>query len=444
MLTRLRLRNFRCYRDSDEIPLRPLTIIVGANNSGKSTILNALLLLKQTLQDQDTAEPLVTSGPAVDLGGYFDILRGGLRAKHPRVGIEVGMRPVGTRTSLLTRGMLRAGHRSREASFEVTFSFARREGRVQVSSFEQRRGDRVVLSWKKSEGLRFDAPLPKVLVGQIRTQFSHFFPMVYPSRRASSSRAGRTIRSLWSKTFDNHWDWSATFADVHHVEPIRPEIPRFGMLGRVATAEAGAGGEDLIRALRDPSPVGDMHSDLLTLVDLWMSKRFGMLSRLRLKYLDKRRTVLELLANEPTGYRNINLANMGKGIAQVLPIVSEVQKGERGDVVLVEQPEVHLHPDAQANLGDLFVDAVRSMRTRQVIVETHSEHLLLRVRRLVAQRRLPPEMVSVLFVERRGSESRVRRLDLDSKGQFSDWPKGFFEQGYVESLRLAEAIDSHG
>jgi predicted ATPase len=130
---------------------------------------------------------------------------------------------------------------------------------------------------------------------------------------------------------------------------------------------------------------------------------------------------------------------MGEGISQLLPVIAGVILTAPGETLLVEQPELHLHPAAQANLGDLFVESVSDLSGPQFIVETHSEHLLLRVRRRIAEDKLDPRFVSVLYVDKRGSTSKVRPLELNPKGHFVEWPAGFFEEGYNEALGLARA-----
>ena len=110
---------------------------------------------------------------------------------------------------------------------------------------------------------------------------------------------------------------------------------------------------------------------------------------------------------------------------------------------MVEQPEIHLHPSLQAELADLFIDIMKTGR-RQILVETHSEHLLLRIRRRIAEGTLKPDQVAILFVEKHGGESKVRRLDLNSRGHFSDWPKGFFDEAYQEAMALAAGASKKG
>ncbi|HEV2166526.1 MAG TPA: DUF3696 domain-containing protein, partial [Thermoplasmata archaeon] len=142
--------------------------------------------------------------------------------------------------------------------------------------------------------------------------------------------------------------------------------------------------------------------------------------------------------DERSGFRGINIASMGEGVSQLIPILSAVLGSRDGSCVLVEQPELHLHPDLQARIADLFVDQVVNNR-KQIILETHSEHLLLRVRRRVAEGTLDPSQVAILYVDRPGRESRVRSLPIDSDGHIGQWPEGFFEEGIEEAYRIASA-----
>jgi predicted ATPase len=164
-----------------------------------------------------------------------------------------------------------------------------------------------------------------------------------------------------------------------------------------------------------------------------------MLQRIHLDRLDRAKTVVSLRGDERGGPKGINLASMGKGFSQVLPILTGVLGGNFDDCVLIEQPELHLHPRLQAELGDLFVDQLMHGWIHQFIIETHSEHLLLRIRRRVAEREIPAEMVGVLVVEREGSKTNVTPLSMKPDGYFDNWPKGFFEEGVKEAYALASA-----
>jgi len=129
--------------------------------------------------------------------------------------------------------------------------------------------------------------------------------------------------------------------------------------------------------------------------------------------------------------RPVSIEESGYGFSQMLPIILESVRGD-SKIVLIEEPELHIHPRLQAELGSLFADSVKE-RGHQFIIESHSEHLVLRLQRLIRNGVLKPEDVSVLYVERAPNGSKVQLLRLDDRGEFLDeWPGGFFEDGFNE------------
>ncbi|NDV18271.1 AAA family ATPase [Pseudodesulfovibrio sp. JC047] len=128
------------------------------------------------------------------------------------------------------------------------------------------------------------------------------------------------------------------------------------------------------------------------------------------------------------------LSDVGFGISQLLPFVVQ-SLAANNQVITIEQPEVHIHPRLQADLGDLLVEAISSRRDNQFIIETHSEHLVLRIQKLIRNKQLTPNQVSVLAVHRGKEGSEVRKLRLDEQGDFIDeWPGGFFPERLNELL----------
>ncbi|MYF55891.1 AAA family ATPase [Candidatus Poribacteria bacterium] len=122
---------------------------------------------------------------------------------------------------------------------------------------------------------------------------------------------------------------------------------------------------------------------------------------------------------------NVALPDVSFGISQLLPFIVQSLVSE-GRIISIEQPEVHVHPRLQADLGDLLVERIKKQHWNQFIIETHSEHLILRLQRRIYEKQIEPEDVSVIYVSRGPEGAKAERLRLDEDGDFIDeWPNGF-------------------
>jgi predicted ATPase len=435
VFTQIHLEHFKAYRNSGRVPLRPLTLLLGANNSGKSSLLHAILLLAQTLEDTTSRQPLVTSGAFVDLGGYYDIVWGGPGASEP-FSIALSVTPSSIEQEFFL--FETSDDQASPTDLRVSFSFDPQRNAIVVSSSSLSGDSETFVSARRSGSGYFSPHIPADGRSRLTTHFRHFLPTYIPSRDMDFRKERKLLEFMY-RADQTTAAWTQMFSGVGHVAPLRQPVPRFGILGKSPTSELGPGGENLLRALRSYDDDGDGREHrLVSEVSQWISSAFGMLEDLRIVDVDEAGTVLALLGDERNGFRNINVANMGEGISQLLPIIARVLTTPSGGALLVEQPELHLHPAAQADLADLFIAGAQS-GNRQYIVETHSEHLLLRLRRRIADSTIAPADVAVLYVERGAKSSSVRSLDLNSSGEFEDWPKGFFDERYREALAIMEA-----
>jgi len=170
----------------------------------------------------------------------------------------------------------------------------------------------------------------------------------------------------------------------------------------------------------------------------------GLIDAFRVQALGPHRKEYEVLVQTRKGLPEVKLTDVGFGVSQVLPVIVECFYVPENSIVIFEQPEIHLHPRVQAELADLFVDAVRARennapRNVQFIIESHSEHFLRRLQRRIAEEQLSRDEAALYFVDTGPSGAQIRELDVDDYGNIRNWPDGFFGDEMEDLLARNEA-----
>jgi predicted ATPase len=127
----------------------------------------------------------------------------------------------------------------------------------------------------------------------------------------------------------------------------------------------------------------------------------------------------------------VDLPDVGFGVSQVLPVLVECFYAAPASIIIMEQPEIHLHPSAQAALADVMIDVINSRETGkdrniQLVIETHSEHFLRRLQRRIAEERVARDSVAAYFAKADRMPARLEPLDIDEYGNILNWPEHFF------------------
>lgn len=132
------------------------------------------------------------------------------------------------------------------------------------------------------------------------------------------------------------------------------------------------------------------------------------------------------------------LPDVGFGVSQVLPVLVLLAYVPKGSVVILEQPELYLHPSVQSGLADIILETAR-VRRAQIIVESHSEHLLMRIQRRIAEEEYAKDNVALYFCSNTDGHSRMERLQLDKYGRITNWPREFFGDRMAETGTMVDA-----
>jgi AAA ATPase domain/Protein of unknown function (DUF3696) len=227
-------------------------------------------------------------------------------------------------------------------------------------------------------------------------------------------------------------------------------IARLGLKGEYTVPELERFGSTEIETMLPPDPgepfflpvFNEQHEErdrllvrtsLNDAVDKWMTY-LGLASAVQVHETGKAGIELGIVDDQTGDERD--LTNVGVGVSQLLPVVVMCLQAQRGDVVLMEQPELHLHPAPQQALGDFLL--AMSVSGRQLIVETHSEYLINRLRLRIAKDdgEFVSSLIKIIYAERREGQTHFRSIRPNAYGSFDDWPDNFFDQAPKETEEI--------
>ncbi len=413
-ITALTVRGYKSIAKEQRIELRPLTILAGANSSGKSSMLQPLLLLKQTLEVEYQPEALLLDGPNVKFTRAEQLLSSiGRRRASFEVGLEI------------------------DGRYVVQPTYRRSRSGFDVVSMSVREDD-----WSAS----FTSHMSSDQIRQVMLPHLNALPL--GMRRLAESDAG-----LWAvlpqrsflppglvePTVDDgpSFLFQDTLQSVEFVQAcIREVIHVPAWRGSPQRNYPTTGATQLFRGTFD-----NYVASVIAQLQLDRQRRWeqladdlttlGLTSRVEARRVDETR--IELLvdrlppASVGADRDLVNLADVGFGVSQSLPVVVALLVARAGQLVYVEEPEIHLHPKAQVALAGVAVQAAR--RGVRVVFETHSSLLLRGLQTAVARRRISPDQVALHWFSRSSSTgaTSVATAELASDGSFGDWPTDFDE-----------------
>ena len=169
----------------------------------------------------------------------------------------------------------------------------------------------------------------------------------------------------------------------------------------------------------------------------WL-KTLGVIHDFKLKQIADNRKDYEVRITTHPDAPEVLITDVGFGVSQVLPVIVLCFYAPEGSTIILEQPEIHLHPSIQAGLADVFIDAIKT-RGVQIILESHSEHLLTRLQRRIAEEQIDSDNVKLYFAENLNGISNLSALDLDVFGNIRNWPVNFFGDSMKDLTAMTNA-----
>jgi len=447
MLTRLRVTKFKSWADTGDLRLAPLTGLFGTNSSGKTSILQMLLLLKQTAESQDPKRVLHFGDERsyVDLGTYFDVisnhdttgvLRFSLSWRLPKA-LQIPDPERQSRTLL----------RVEEPSFTATVHDE--DGQPVVERFHYTCGPHrfgmqpVTRNGGESKG-RYELIHDDYPLRRVRGRPSPLPPPVklygFPNEAVGRYQNTGFLPTL-ALSFEE------LFARTAYLGPLREYPKRSYVWGGERPVDVGRRGELAIPALLAAEAEGlksgrgrgkgRRYAPIQKRIAEWL-KKWEMIHSLALRPIAENRRDYELRVKKSRSSAEVLITDVGFGVSQLLPVLVLCYYVPKGSIILLEQPEIHLHPSAQADLADVLIDVVNE-RGVQIILESHSEHLLRRIQRRIAEGVLDSDMTAMYFCRMDNGASKADTLDLDLFGNITNWPDGFFGDEVGEVAAMVQA-----
>lgn len=386
MLTEISIRNFKCIADTS-LRLAPVTLLAGLNGAGKSSLIQSLLTLRQSHRSGSLLQGyLQTSGEFVDLGTPGDVLYEGAEADQ----IEIVLRD------------------DANPDLSAHFMFTVDDGGTvaRATNLAEHHNALNVASQLYTAGLVLSGPPSR----EERALFHYI-----NAERLGPRKYGPML-SLRTSGFD------------------------LGSKGEFALHALYQHRDDAFSRSDDPRILNSASSKLGDQVEAWLAEVSPGV-RLDLSAVEQADLMVGTYSFAEPGElrsREFRATNVGFGLSYVLPVIVALLSCEMGGVVLLENPEAHIHPAGQTRLGELCAFAAAA--GVQLIVETHSDHFMDGIRIAVRNGILPAHDCAFHYFQRQGTRSDVTSPEMDRSGKLSAWPAGFFDQHRRNTAKLVKPV----
>ncbi len=448
MITQLRIENFKSWRDTGEMRLAPITAIFGANSSGKTALLQWLLMLKQTVESADRKRVLYTSTTNderayVDLGTFSDIVWGHQLPAELKFFIQ--WKPINKFVVFAPNtspGALLEPVEMLEFSAEIVET----SEIMNIAEFKYTFYHNNILN---SIGMQCESKDKYILIDEnydllpIRSGAN---PLPSPVKCYGFPDQAKTAYQNASVLSDLELAFQNLSENIYYLGPLREYPHRSYVWAGDQPQDVGRRGERSIPALLATRKwnlyLADRRNEKVQTIEAriaeWLQE-LGLIEAFTVEPIAPGRNEYEVRVKRSADSSEVLITDVGFGVSQVLPVLILCYYVPEGSTIILEQPEIHLHPAVQAGLADVFIDAIKT-RHIQLIIESHSEHLLHRLQRRIAEEELTADQTALYFTKFEDGESRLEPLNLDEYGNITNWPKDFFgdEMGDLVALTKAE------
>ncbi|MBF0610610.1 MAG: DUF3696 domain-containing protein [Magnetococcales bacterium] len=453
MLRKLRIQNFKGWKDTGNITMAPITLFFGANSSGKSSIGQFLMMLKQTVESSDRRAVLFPGdhNTAVQLGSYQDMVFG--RNIENIISFEYQWDCEITIDEIYSDMKDDNVYVDSTLWFKSVIFFETMKQKLIVSNFTY-----VLLNeYYEDQSIKMVCRINNKHESECRIIWDDLY-----DDDTETWHPGSPIRFYGFPNLKNNSDKltdlnncnELLFKSIYYLGPLRTKPFRlYSWIGNEPDS-VGYSGENTIPALLSAKD-RTIEINIPGLTEASEAKPFaeviansllamGLIHGFKVERISEQRYEYEVKIQIHGSDSWVDLPDVGFGISQVLPVLVQCYYAPPGSIIIMEQPEIHLHPSAQSALADVLIDVIYSRengedRNIQLIIESHSEHFLRRLQRRIAEDVIPREKVSAYFAKVVDSASTLTPLKIDQYGSIRNWPENFFGDEMGDITSQAEA-----
>lgn len=435
-ITAITVKGYKSIYTESKIDISSLTVLAGTNSSGKSSIMQPLLLMKQTLEASYDPGPILINGANLKFTSaeqLFSLVKPKEKTDQFSIAIEINDREVVTCTFGKKPGksidLNSMRYENRERGFTLFPDMTYKE---LIETFPSSRRDSYIKALETT--LEKDNDNEDTPVRVVRDRC--FFEVAISSELGHSKIIQPPIGTR-AVVFGQH------IRNIIHIPGLRGNPERTYKTAAVYSSFPGTFEDYAASMIEHWKSVDEEKLRLLTAA----LQKLDLTSKIESKQINDTQvelTVGRLPCNSQSSVKEsdmVSIADVGFGVSQVLPVLVSLLVARSGQLVYIEQPEIHLHPRAQVALADIFADAID--RGVRVVVETHSELFLLGIQSLVAEEKLSPDKVKLhWFTQQEDGSTKISTAELDETGAFGDWPEDFGEISLAAQNRYLTAAEA--
>ncbi len=411
MITEIRLKNFKIFKEETIFPTNRLTLLTGVNGAGKSSMLQPLLLMRQSIEHDERTTQIIFNGSCVELGSFMDVKNSDTPREEPIVfGFEV-----------------------KKGDWEKGIEYILREGSIDgdigmiedIKTSEERitRSKKAINYFNYQENKEVFIFLHNLVpIDDFLHHYGTPYEFPYNFFATETRYYGDAKNALGVTTL--HYIAADRIGPKPYYEKITlGKFPNVGAKGE-QTANVLYRKEE--HSVNEKLYLGEDAQTLIQQTEEWLSAILGG-AKVELKGKEREHAVLSLLLNTDSSSNRYRPSNVGFGYTYILPIIVSGLIAKEGEILIVENPEAHLHPKAQSKLTQ-FLAKVASCGV-QVFIETHSEHILNGLRLSIVKEDIEVQHsdITVLYFQDNENE-RFVEIPIRADGGIDKWPDGFFDQ----------------